>query len=363
MNGNDINMMYGNIKNAENIETNSLTVNNDATVGGNLDVAGLTTTNGINNTGNIETDTLHVTGVSRLDGNVYMDGNADIDGNLHVEGISRLDGNVYIDGDTDIDGHLNVDNGAEISYGSAPFGSNFKVDAMGVTARANNDRDGGLLEFGLDRIAGEAYIGNDSEGVWSGLTAWRNGVDVGVFGGESGNTAVTITDGQIMATTDDGSGLTINNNPGEGTPNVALLNNTGHGLTINPDNTVLSGGTTSTSLTLNNWGATFNNNGGPARVTGVADGESHYDAVNYGQLQKANIGIASVSALAAIPAVMPCKRFAIGAGYGYFERESAVALGLKAKLWDNISVQAGVGFGVGTSDSTYTANAGFSYSF
>ena len=116
-------------------------------------------------------------------------------------------------------------------------------------------------------------------------------------------------------------------------------------------------------MTLNDWGATFSNNGSPARVTGVADGVNQYDAVNFGQLQKSYIGIASVSALAAIPNTMPGKRFAIGAGYGYFENESALALGLKASILDCISVQAGVGFGVGQSNSDYSANAGISYSF
>ena len=160
--------------------------------------------------------------------------------------------------------------------------------------------------------------------------------------------------------------------------NVLYTNAAGntHGLTVGENSTVLTGGTTSTSLTLNDAGATFaKSTGGPVRVSGVADGVNHYDAVNVRQMrsfektyekavEKANIGIASVSALAAIPGVMPCKRFAIGAGYGYFESESAIAIGMKARLWDNISVQAGVGLGVNdSSDTTYSANAGVSYSF
>lgn len=95
-----------------------------------------------------------------------------------------------------------------------------------------------------------------------------------------------------------------------------------------------------------------------------------YDAVNMSQIkgfeegiQKANMGVASVSALSAIPNALPGKRFAVGAGYGYFEDESAVAIGMKARLWENFSAAAGLGFGVGRSTSTYTANAGFSFSF
>ena len=176
----------------------------------------------------------------------------------------------------------------------------------------------------------------------------------------------TATNNQLTAQTADGSGLIVNNGvTAPGATAVSLLNSTGHGLTVNTDSTILSGGTSSTSLTLNNWGATFSTNGIPARVTGIADGKDDYDAVNYHQLQKAYSGIASVSALAAIPSTMPGKKFAIGAGYGYFEHESAVAVGLKASLFDSLSVTAGVGFGVGDgpSSSTASANAGFSYSF
>jgi len=183
----------------------------------------------------------------------------------------------------------------------------------------------------------------------------------------------------LTAVTADGSGLTVNNGG-----DVSVLNSTGHGLTVTPTQTVVSGGTTSTTLTLDDSGATFANTatgGGPARVSGIADGVNNYDAVNMHQfrtmedlvqrrftsiedtINKANMGIASVSALAAIPAVLPGKRFAIGAGYGYFESENAVAVGIKANLGNHLSASAGMGFGVGRSDSTYSANAGFSFSF
>jgi hypothetical protein len=186
--------------------------------------------------------------------------------------------------------------------------------------------------------------------------------------GVAGGSRIVVSNTQITAQTADGSGLTVNNglnataNPGAAV--ITLTNSTGHGLTVNTDSTVLSGGNHSpTSLTLNDSGATFSNNGSPAHVTGVADGVNQYDAVNYGQLQKSYQGIASVSALAAIPGTMPGKRFAIGAGYGYFESQSAVAVGLKASILDCLSVTAGVGLGVGQTDSTYTANAGISFSF
>jgi len=132
-----------------------------------------------------------------------------------------------------------------------------------------------------------------------------------------------------------------------------------HGLLVDQTQTVISGGTASTSLTFDDWGATFQNDatGGPARVTGVADGQKDFDAVNYRQM---NSGIASVAALAAIPDPVPGKHFSIGLGYGNSHGQSAVAAGLKAALpKTNISVTAGVS----RSRSEYTANCGISLSF
>ena len=151
---------------------------------------------------------------------------------------------------------------------------------------------------------------------------------------------------------------------------LTLTNGIGntHGVEVYENRTVLSGGEHSSNMRLDDGGATFYNSAtsAPIRVTGVADGTTDFDAVNFRQLQKANMGIAAVSALAAIPGTIPGKIFAIGAGYGYFENESAVAIGVKALLGSRISVTVGGGMSVGrgaSSSSTITANGGFSYSF
>jgi hypothetical protein len=52
-----------------------------------------------------------------------------------------------------------------------------------------------------------------------------------------------------------------------------------------------------------------------------------------------------------------------GRGLRYFEDESAVAIGVKARVLENMSVSAGIGVGISDTSSTYTANAGFSFSF
>jgi hypothetical protein len=134
-----------------------------------------------------------------------------------------------------------------------------------------------------------------------------------------------------------------------------------HGLTVNQTSTVLSGGTQSTSLTLNNAGATFANTttGGPAHVTGVADGARKFDAVNFGQLKDAYSGIASVAAMANIPAPAPGKSYSLGLGFGNFEGQNAFALGGAARLTENVSIQASVGH----SDDNNTVGAGVGFSW
>jgi hypothetical protein len=145
-----------------------------------------------------------------------------------------------------------------------------------------------------------------------------------------------------------------------------------HGMEIYQDRTVLSGGTNSTTLTLDDNGATFQNTttGGPARVMGVADGINDFDAVNMRQLRgetarldkritRANAGIASVAAMASIPQPAPGKRFTVGVGYGNFEGANAFAVGGRAKITENTSATAAIGL----TDGSPTTGIGIGYSF
>ncbi|MFA7484782.1 MAG: YadA-like family protein [Phycisphaerae bacterium] len=159
------------------------------------------------------------------------------------------------------------------------------------------------------------------------------------------------------------------------TPTTANLfvntdNGVPHGIMINQTSTVVSGGTNSTSLTLDDNGARFQNDttGGPARVTGVADGVGDYDAVNMRQYRKledrvdrAYSGIASIAALSAIPDPIPGKNVSIGLGFGNFENTSALAVGTKAILGEkkNLTVTAGLGY----SNKSTTISAGIGWSF
>jgi hypothetical protein len=134
-----------------------------------------------------------------------------------------------------------------------------------------------------------------------------------------------------------------------------------HGLSVTSDSATLTGGTRSTSLVLNDDGATFRNDTtqGPARVTGIEDGSAPYDAVNYRQLRRAYSGVASVAALAGIPDPGPGKRLALGVGGGAYLGEKAIAVGMAAQVTERIRVKTGFTFG-GTDSAV---NGGISYSW
>lgn len=128
-------------------------------------------------------------------------------------------------------------------------------------------------------------------------------------------------------------------------------------------------------------------------ISNVSDGVADSDAVNVGQLNSmrdassaalnnfanevdsrfsavdrridkveevANAGVASVAALAAIPAPAYGKRFSVGAGLGNYASESAVAVGFRAAITESTSVTAGVSR---NSASKTAANLGVGYSW
>ena len=150
----------------------------------------------------------------------------------------------------------------------------------------------------------------------------------------------------------------------QSTASLTLTNGLGntHGVVVNESQTVLSGGTKSTTLTLDDNGATFRNDvtGGAIKVTGVANGTHKYDAVNFGQLQDAYSGVASVSALAAILVLVPGKKYSVGMGYGHYMGEDAIALGLKGDVSQNLRLTTGIGHS--NDRTTFNAGVGFSFS-
>ena len=111
--------------------------------------------------------------------------------------------------------------------------------------------------------------------------------------GAGGTTAVSQDDRDWIASTGAGAGsarVAVRNSGGAGnsTAELSVTNSAGntHGVFVGENSTRISGGTNSTSLAFDDNGAHFRNDstGGPARVTGVADGVADFDAVNFRQL-------------------------------------------------------------------------------
>ncbi|WP_439105072.1 YadA-like family protein, partial [Celeribacter marinus] len=116
-----------------------------------------------------------------------------------------------------------------------------------------------------------------------------------------------------------------------------------HGVVVQETKTVVSGGSTSSSMTLADNGATFSNSatGAPIQVHGVADGTAEFDAVNVRQLYS---GLAAVLASTPDLSLTPGKSgMAIGlGGYGGY---NAIGLGFGHMLPNGAIMQGSIAKG------------------
>ncbi len=76
---------------------------------------------------------------------------------------------------------------------------------------------------------------------------------------------------------------------------------------------------------------------------------------------RADAGIASVAALAAIPSPLPGKNYSIGAGVGHFRNQDAIAVGVNTVIGKKKDVSLRMGLGYGREE--FTTNAGIGWSF
>jgi hypothetical protein len=233
-----------------------------------------------------------------------------VNGNSYV---SRIQGDTLVDGDTTINGNV------AIAAANSVTGT--------VTGGASNLSGGSATHTSI-------ALANRGEAVThSSFDSYGNIV----------MTSAAATEASTSLTLTNGNGVT-------------------NGIAMSETRTTMSGGTTgSTLLTLDDNAATFARNGKPVKVTGVADGVDYYDAVNVHQLKQAFSGIASVAALAAIPGPNPEDKMSVGMGVGHFRGQNAMAVGVKGRVLDNLTVSAGLGYG--SMDSAITSNAGFSFSW
>jgi len=131
-----------------------------------------------------------------------------------------------------------------------------------------------------------------------------------------------------------------------------------NGVAMNERQTVLSGGSESpTSLVMSDTGAHFSNSttGGPVTVSGIADGEGPHDAANIRQLDS---GVASVAALAGLPAPTAGKNNSFGFAMGHHNSGTAVALGGQSLIGDSLSVKYGASMSYASGRTDTTASVG-----
>jgi hypothetical protein len=357
-NGNDGITNAGAVSGVTTLSTSGLATLNSASVSNTLGVSGATTLNNTLGVSGATTlnNTLGVTGATTMNNTLAVDTNGGTAGGTRFTVDTAAATIMSTDGGTintlNNGGHVlsHVDGSAT----NAVTIANTQQTAIGAnTFSYGTQIDGGLLVEGDLGVNGSIYALNSNAN--TGINVGNNGLDI-----DGANNTVTLiadsnnipTDGRgvIMLQEDQASFLVYNQTTGQP-----------HGLVINQSETVLSGGTQSTSLTLDDNGARFRNTttGGAARVTGVAAGSTTFDAVNFGQLRETNAGVASVAAMANMPGLAAGKNYSIGLGFGNFEGESAFAFGGIARLDEYVSLQASVGHS--NEASSVGAGVGFSW--
>jgi YadA-like membrane anchor domain len=274
-----------------------------------LNVTGASTTNGITNTGNISTTTLNVTGASTTNGITNT-------GNISTTTLNST-------GNTSVGGALAV-TGASTTNGITNTGN---ISTTTLNSTSNTSVGGALAVTGASTTNGISNTGNISN---SGAV---NTATLNTTGNASVGGALAVTG----ASTTNGISNT-GNISNSGAVNTATLNTTGNaavGGTL-----AVTGGTTTHGI-----------NNSMSQISGVADGTSTNDAVNYGQLQDTrkllSRGIASVTAMANIPAVDQGKTFSVGMGVGSFDSNTAVALGASYRVAPSAVLRASVAGGSG----------------
>ena len=128
---------------------------------------------------------------------------------------------------------------------------------------------------------------------------------------------------------------------------MTLTNGIGnvHGLIVNETQATLSGGVNSSSMTLNDNGATFSDSatGRPVQVHGVDDGTADFDAVNVRQFAAS---IAAVSAATSIPMPDASKNTLVGVGVGHHMGKTAVAVGINHRMTAMSMIKATIASGI-----------------
>ncbi len=177
------------------------------------------------------------------------------------------------------------------------------------------------------------------------------------------------TTGKLMVSNTGGASVDANgkitaDNSTAPSASLTLTNGLGntHGIVVTESQTTMSGGTQSSSLTLNNRAATFSQSqsGAPITVTGVANGAADFDAVNVRQFAGA---IAAVTAAANIPSPEAGKTTSVGLGLGSFMGKSALSMGVVHQMQKGPTLKFSVAGGLDEGGQTPTVGLGAGWSW
>jgi len=400
------------------ITNDGLITTTNADVTNDLDVDGATTTDGITNDGLITTTNADVTNDLDVDGATTVDDFTAV-GTVSITGTSTINTSGVSATTFGTNGNTTNLNSSVVNIGAQAYTTAVSIGSAQtnttVTARGGNSTlsvqdnvasltssSNGFSTYTNGQVIGTDYTlvnGNAaSQALVTGQTTSNVLVGNTLVDGDmyingtltytsSTSATTTVTSGvsELPGATqatigvvrvDNSGGVSVDSN-GKISPNgatgptagVVLTNGYGetHGLAVTESQVTLSGGTRSSSLTLDNNGATFSNSntGLPVQIHGVADGTTAFDAVNYRQLVEVKRGLAATTAMTNIPAIDTNKKFSIGIGLGGYDEETAFALGSSMRLEDNFILKASVGrsFGGETSSSNTTWGVGSSFSW
>lgn len=381
--------------------TGATTVVGDTSLQGALGVTGNSTTAGITNTGAFnQTGASVITGTTSINSNGTADtqigtggGNTtigaaasvntitgtanNINGATNITGATTVVGATSVTGATTINtagaGNTTVGNAANtttIQSGTnvitGASNSMLSTGANNIQAPLNNIGSNSVStnNIGTGSLRSTNNIGNAvatttvTSTAGNASQALANGSASTLVGGGVSGLSNQPTSAQVLLS--NAAGTTVDANgkilvqgaqgyvsPTAPTAALTLTNGLGntHGLVVTESQTTLSGGTQSSSMTLNDRAATFGNaqTGAPITVTGVADGRTDFDAVNVRQFAGA---IAAVTAQANIPALAAGQDRAFGLGLGHFMGKTGLAMGLTVRGSANSVYKATVSTGI-----------------
>lgn len=346
-------------------------ISGEATVGGTLGVTGATTlsnttvtgTTSINSSGTASTSIGNATGTVSINGAsnsmtaVGANTIAGASNSMTAAGANTITGTTNaITATTSNTMSATATNASNNITANAATGTNninARFNNIGVAGVSTNVLGNSLTSTSVTSIGGNATSvvqNNSASSVVVDSEATTAAGMMVVNGGAAG--MVVDAHGKITAgtTIQSSASLTVTNS----------LGNT-HGLVVQEDKATFSGGNTSSSLTMDDNGATFSNSqtGEPIQVHGVNDGTASFDAVNVRQFASA---IASVTAMANIPQVDQGKTYAYGIGVGNFMGRTALAAGVTYRFTKNGVFKASVSSAMNDSNST-TVGFGSAWSY